>query len=223
MFKSILAVIQRDLTLAMRRKTDSLTPLFFFIIVLSLFPLSIGIEEAVLKTIAPGAIWIAVLLASMLSLQRLFADDFADGTLEQMLLTPHSLSLLVLGRVFAHWLVSGLPLIIITPLIALQYHLPVESLVIMIQALLIGTPILSLIGAIGSALTLGVRGGGIILTVLILPLFIPILIYGAGAITASFDATTDSTPFLLLLGTFLLLSIALAPIAAATALKITLE
>ena len=154
-------VVRRDLTLAMRRRSDVFTTLFFFDIVVSLFPLGIGPELETLRQIAPGVVWVAALLASMLALERLFAADHADGTLEQMLLTPQPVSLLVIGKVMAHWLVTGLPLVVMAPLLGLQYDLPAQALGVLMLSLLIGTPTLSLIGAIGAALTLGLRGGGV--------------------------------------------------------------
>jgi heme exporter protein B len=161
--KTFRIIVLRDLTLAMRRRTDLLTTLFFFIIVISLFPLGVGTEKETLRRIAPGIAWVAALLASMLALERLFSSDYQDGTLEQMLLAPQPLSVLVLGKVVAHWLLTGLPLVLIAPLVGLQYHLSADSLGIMMLSLLIGTPTLSLIGAIGAALTLGLRGGGVLL------------------------------------------------------------
>ncbi len=213
----------RDLTLAMRRRTDVLTTLFFFIIVVSLFPLGAGTEKMILMKIAPGVAWVAALLASMLALERLFASDFADGTLEQMLLTPQPIFILVLGKVFAHWLLTGLPLVFIAPLVGLQYYLPDEAVSTMMLALLIGTPILSLVGAIGAALTLGLRGGGILLSLLILPLYIPIMVYGAGVVSASATGTTDLQAYFSILSGFLILALVLSPIATAAALRISVE
>ena len=213
----------RDLTLAMRRRTDVLTTLFFFIIVVSLFPLGAGTEKIILMKIAPGVAWVAALLASMLALERLFASDFADGTLEQMLLTPQPMFILVLGKIFAHWLLTGLPLVFIAPLVGLQYYLPDEAVGTMMLALLIGTPILSLVGAIGAALTLGLRGGGILLSLLILPLYIPIMIYGAGVISASAMGTTDLQAYFSILSGFLILALVLSPMATAAALRISVE
>ena len=213
----------RDLTLAMRRRTDVLTTLFFFIIVVSLFPLGAGTEKVILQKIAPGVAWVAALLASMLALERLFASDFADGTLEQLLLTPQPMFVLVLGKIFAHWLLTGLPLVFIAPLVGLQYYLPDEAVITMMLALLIGTPVLSLIGAIGAALTLGLRGGGILLSLLILPLYIPIMIYGAGVVSASATGTTDLQAYFSILSGFLILALVLSPMATAAALKISVE
>ena len=170
MLKALKCVIARDLLLAFRRRSDVFTTLFFFIIVVSLFPLGVGPEPALLLTMAPGILWVAALLASTLALGRLFALDFADGTLEQMLLSPEPLSLIVLGKVIAHWMISGLPLVLLAPLLAVQYGLPADAVLVLFYSLLIGTPVLSLIGAIGAALTLGARGGGVLVSLLVLPL-----------------------------------------------------
>lgn len=166
----MLAVIRRDLLLAMRRKTEVLTALFFFVIVISLFPLGIGPETALLRKIAPGVLWVGALLATMLGLQRMFAADHADGTLEQMLLSPTPLALLVSGKNIAHWLVTGLPLVLLAPLLGMQFDLDGGALGVLTLGLLLGTPVLSLVGAVGAALTLGVRGGGVLLSLLVLPL-----------------------------------------------------
>ncbi|MGF1548543.1 MAG: heme exporter protein CcmB [Thiotrichales bacterium] len=223
MWRAFRTVLTRDLTLAMRRRTDVLTTLFFFIIVVSLFPLGVGAEAKILRFIAPGVAWIAALLASMLALERLFASDFADGTLEQMLLTPQPLAVLVLGKITAHWLLTGLPLVLIAPLVGLQYDLPAVATTTMMVALLLGTPVLSLIGAIGAGLTLGLRGGGILISLLVLPLYIPVLVYGAGAVSASLLEGGDTQPYLLLLGAFLILAMTFAPWASAAALRISVE
>ena len=160
MFSVFMWIVKRDLMLAMRHRADLFTALFFFVIVVSLFPLGIGPEPNTLREIAPGVVWVAALLASMLALERLFAVDHADGTLEQMLLAPQPVSLLVLGKITAHWLVTGLPLVVIGPVLGLQYDLAPDALGVLLVSLLLGTPALSLIGAIGAALTLGLRGGG---------------------------------------------------------------
>ena len=216
------AVVRRDLTLALRRRSDVLTTLFFFVIVVSLFPLGVGAQSTVLRSIAPGVVWVAALLASMLALVRLFASDFDDGTLEQLALSPQPLVLLVAAKVFAHWLVSGLPLVLVAPLLGMQFDLPVDALGVMTLALLLGTPCLSLIGAIGAALTLGVRGAGGLLAVLVLPLYIPVLIFGAGAVSATVSGMSASGQ-LSLLGAFLLIALVLGPWASAAALRIALE
>jgi len=223
MMLAMKTVVHRDLMLAMRRKTEVLTTLFFFIIVISLFPLGIGSEKQILVKIAPGVVWVAALLASMLALERLFASDYEDGTLEQMLLMPQSVFILVLGKVIAHWLLTGLPLVLIAPLVGLQYQLPDAAVSSMMQSLLVGTPVLSLIGAIGAALTLGVRGGGILLSLLILPLYIPVLIYGSGAIEASMLAGASAEPYLMLMAAFAIIAVVFAPWATGAALKIAVE
>ena len=223
MLKVFWCVLTRDITLAMRRRTDVLTTLFFFIIVVSLFPLGVGSERALLRELGPGVVWVAALLASMLALERLFAADYDDGTLEQMLLTAQPLSLLVLAKVTAHWLLTGLPLVLIAPLVAVQYALTDQAMWIMMASLLVGTPVLSLIGAIGAALTLGLRGGGILLSLLILPLYIPVLVYGSGAVSVSMIRVADTLPYFYLLGAFLLVALVFAPLASAAALRIAME
>jgi heme exporter protein B len=215
-------IVLRDLLLAMRRRADVATTLFFFVIVASLFPLGVGPEPKLLRAMAPGIVWVAALLASMLSLERLFAADYADGSLEQLVLAPEPLVLVVIGKVLAHWLVSGLPLVLISPAIALQYDLPAEAIVTLLLALLLGTPLLSLIGAIGAALTVGVRGGGVLISLLVLPLYVPVLIFGAGAVDAS-TIGMETGGHLSILGALLLLGMVLAPWATAAALRISLE
>lgn len=223
MWKTFKTVLARDLMLAMRHKTEILTTLFFFLIVISLFPLGVGIDKALLQKIAPGVAWIAALLASMLALERLFASDYEDGTLEQMLLSPQPLTIIVLAKVLAHWLLTGLPLVFIAPLVGLQYHLGTDATLMMMLALLLGTPILSLLGAIGAALTLGLRGGGVLISLLILPLYIPVLIYGAGAVVESTLSNGNVQSYLLFLAGFLMLTLVLTPWATAAALRIASE
>lgn len=218
----IITVIVRDLHLAWRRKADVLGTLFFFIIVVSLFPLGIGPEKDLLRTIAPGILWVAALLATMLSLNRLFAADYADGTLEQLAIAPHALSLTVLGKIIALWISTGLPLVILAPILGLQFDLPGEAFLTMTLALLIGTPILAALGAIGAGLTLGLRGGGVLLALLILPLYIPVLIFGAGAVEAVTQGMSPSG-HLSLLAAGLILSLVFAPWASAIALRIALD
>lgn len=214
--------MQRDLLLALRRRADVLTVLIFFVIVASLFPLGVGADPALLRTIAPGVIWVAALLASMLGLNRMFALDHADGTLEQMLLSATPLGLITAAKVLAHWLVSGLPLVLIAPLLALQFDLSQQYFGVLTLSLLLGTPALSLIGAIGAALTLGLRGGGALLSLLVLPLYIPVLIIGAGLVEAA-SSGIDVTAYFLLLGAFLLVAAAFAPWAVAVSLRISME
>jgi heme exporter protein B len=215
-------VLKRDLLLAFRRRSDVATTLFFFVIVSSLFPLGIGSDSAILSTIAPGVLWVAALLAGMISLARMFAADYADGSLEQMLLSPQPLPLLVSAKILAHWLVCGLPVVVLAPLIGLQYALPSEAIGVLVISLLIGTPALSLIGAIGAALTLGVRGSGLLVALLVLPLYIPVLIFGALAVAASQHGITPQA-HLSLLGAISLLALVLAPLATAAALRISVE
>lgn len=215
-------IVARDLMLAWRRRADVLATLFFFVIVASLFPLGIGPETQLLRSIAPGVVWVAALLASMLSLSRVFGNDYQDGTLEQLLLTPQPLYLVVIGKVLAQWLVSEVPLVLIAPLIGVQFDVAPKTLLILFVSLLIGTPILSLIGAIGAALTLGLRGGGVLIALLILPLYIPVLIFGAGAVDASISGMSPQAN-LSLLAAFLVVSLVFAPWATAAALRISLE
>ena len=219
---ALLAIVRRDMLLAMRRKSEVLTALFFFVIVVSLFPLGIGPEPALLRKIAPGVLWVAALLATMLGLNRLFAPDFADGTLEQMALSPTPLGLLVTGKIAAHWLVSGLPLVLLSPVLGLQFGLDGGTLLVLMAALLLGTPLLSLIGAIGAALTLGLRGGGVLLSLLVLPLYIPALIFGAGAVEA-YASGLDVVGHLSLLAAMLAVAVFFAPWATTAALRIALE
>lgn len=216
------AMVRRDLTLAMRRKADVLTSLFFFMIVVSLFPLGVGPELDTLRKIAPGVIWVAALLASMLSLGRMFSDDYQDGTLEQILLLPHPLSLIVMAKVIAHWLVSGLPLVLFAPLLGMQLGLDGNAIGQLMLTLILGTPVLSLLGSVGAALTLGLRGGGVLVSLLVLPLYIPVLIFGASAV-GSAAAGLGVESQVSLLGAFLVLSLLFAPLGTAAALRISME
>ena len=216
------AIVRRDLLMVMRRKSEVLTALFFFVIVSSLFPLGIGPEPALLRKIAPGVLWVGALLATMLGLQRMFATDHADGTLEQMAISPTPLVWLVVGKVVAHWLVSGLPLVLMAPALGIQFDLDPGALGVLMLALLLGTPLLSLIGAIGAALTLGVRGGGVLLSLLVLPLYIPALIFGAGAVESHISGL-GAGGHLSLLAAILIMAALFAPWAATAALRIALE
>jgi heme exporter protein B len=215
-------VIRRDLLLAMRRRADVLTTLVFFVMVVSLFPLGVGPEPEMLRKMASGVVWVAALLASMLSLPRMFSADYLDGTLEQMLLAPQSLTALVLGKIVAHWMLSGLPLVLIAPVLGLQFDMSPQALWMLILALLLGTPILSMIGAIGAALTLGLRGGGVLVSLLVLPLCIPVLIFGAGAVEAV-TSGMSAVSNLSLLGAFMLFALVFTPFVAAQALRISME
>jgi heme exporter protein B len=215
-------LIARDLLLAWRRRADVGVALLFFVIVASLFPLGVGAEPNQLRAIAPGVIWVAALLSSLLSLGRLFAADHADGTLEQLMLGAAPLGVVAAAKTAAHWLVAGLPLVVIAPVIALQYDVERPLYGVLALSLLLGTPVLSFIGAIGAALTLGLRGGGVLLALLVLPLYVPVLIIGAGAL----DATTSglsALPYFLLLGALLVLAGAFTPWAIAAALRISAE
>jgi heme exporter protein B len=220
--RGVVCVIERDLRLAWRRPADTLSVLFFFVIVVSLFPLGIGPEPDLLRRMAPGIVWVAALLASMLSLARLFSEDLQDGTLELQLLSATPLSLLVFGKAFTHWLCSGLPLALVSPLLALQFGLAPNAMAVLAASLLLGTPVLSLVGAIGAALTVGVRGAGVLLSLLVLPLVVPVLIFGANAVDAS-TSGAGVTGHFSLLGAMLVLALAGAPLAAAAALRIALE
>jgi heme exporter protein B len=222
MLDVLLGLVRRDLLLALRNKSDVGTALLFFVIVTSLFPLGIGAEPGLLRAIAPGVIWVAALLSSMLSLGRLFAADHADGTLEQMVLGAAPLGAVAAAKTLAHWLGSGLPLVLIAPLIALQYDLPLSLYGVLVLSLLLGTPTLSLIGAIGAALTLGLRGGGVLLSLLVLPLYVPVLIMGAGGVEMA-AAGMSGQGHLLLLAAMLVGAAAFAPWAIAAALRISLE
>lgn len=218
----LVLVVRRDLILAMRRRADVLTTLIFFVMVVSLFPLGVGPEMEMLRKMAPGVLWVAALLSSMLSLGRLFSADYLDGTLEQMMLAPQSLSMLVLGKITAHWMVSGLPLVLMAPVLGLQFDMSAQAIGVLIVGLLLGTPILSMIGAIGAALTLGLRGGGVLLSLLVLPLCIPVLIFGTGAVEAV-SSGLNTTPHLSLLGALLVLALVFTPWVSAQALRISME
>ena len=215
-------IVWRDLMLAWRRRADVLATLFFFVIVVSLFPLSTSPDPQLLRSIAPGVVWVAALLASMLSLGRLFANDYSDGTLEQMLLTPQPLYLIVLGKVFAQWLVSEVPLVVVAPVLGVQFGLSRNTLLVLMFSLALGTPVLSLIGSIGAALTLGLRGSGVLVALLVLPLYIPVLIFGALAVDAAIAGASPES-HLSLLGAVLVLSLVFAPWATCAALRISLE
>ncbi len=222
MLSVFLQVIRRDLLLAMRQKSDVLNTLFFFVVVVTMVPLGIGPEPALLRDIAAGVVWVAALLAAILSLPRLFANDYADGTLEQMLLSAEPLSLIVLGKAAAHWLTTGLPLTVMAVAFGVVFDLDTTATLVLVVSLALGTPVLSLIGSIGAALTLGLRGGGVLTSLLVLPLYIPVLIFGAGAVGAAASGL-DVTAYFLLLGAFALFAVVLTPWAVAIALRISVE
>lgn len=215
-------ILRRDMTLAYRRRADVLSTLFFFVIVVSLFPFGVGPEQNQLRLMAPGILWVAALLASMLSLGRMFAFDYLDGTLEQMLIGAAPLGLIVAAKVLAHWLVSGFPLVLVAPLLGVMFDLPGGQIQVLAISLLIGTPVLSLIGSVGAALTLGLRGGGILVTLLVLPLYVPVLIFGAGAVGAEASGVGPQS-HLFLLAAFSVVSALFAPWAAAAGLRISSE
>ena len=216
------ALLWRDLRIAVGRRSDIAGALLFFVIVTSLFPLAIGPEPGLLRRLAPGIVWVAALLASMLSLARVFADDWHDGCLEQLLLAATPLPLLVLAKMTAHWLTTGLLLALVSPLLALQFDLSAPATAALVASLLLGTPVMSLVGGIGAALTVGVRGAGLLLSLLVLPLVVPVLIFGAGAVGAV-DAGQSPSAHFSLLGAMLAAALFLAPFAAAAALRIALD
>lgn len=219
---AFLALIKRDLTLAFRHRAEIANPLLFFVLVTALFPLGIGSKPAVLQTIGPGIIWVAALLAALLSLDSVFRSDFDDGTLEQIMMSPHPLSVLLLAKVLTHWLISGLPLLVVAPLLGMFLGLPGIEIKTLLITLALGTPVLSLIGAIGVALTVGLRRGGMILSLLVLPLYIPVLIFSASAVDAA-GAGLSISGHLSLLTALLILAVSLSPAATASALRISLN
>jgi heme exporter protein B len=213
-------IVKRDLMIAFRHRDDIINPLLFFVIVVTLFPLGVGPESTMLSRIAPGIIWVAALLSTLLSLDRLFKSDYADGSLEQMLLSPHPIFILVLAKIVAHWLLTGLPLILIAPLLAVLLHLQESSYGALMLTLLLGTPVLSLLGAIGVALTVGIKKGGVLLSLLVLPLYIPILIFATSAI----DTAGMNLPYngqLAIIAAIFFASLTLAPFAVSAALKVS--
>ena len=219
---AIFHVIRRELLIAFRRQAEVFNPLWFFIIVITLFPLGVGPEPNLLARIAPGIVWVAALLAALLSMERLFRDDFVDGSLEQMLLMPTPLPILAFAKMLAHWMLTGLPLLLISPLLAILLSLEWETWKAVVLTLLIGTPTLSFLGAIGVALTVGLRKGGVLLSLLILPLYIPVLIFATSAI----DAASLGMPYngqMALMGAMLVASATLSPFAVAASLRISVQ
>jgi heme exporter protein B len=219
---AFLALLRRDLVIAFRRRSEMVNPLLFFVLVTSLFPLGVGSQPKLLALMAPGVVWVAALLAALLSLDTIFRSDFEDGTLEQLLLSAQPVSVLVIAKVLAHWLITGLPLLLMAPVLGTFLGLPSQAVGTLVWSLLFGTPALSLIGAIGVALTVGLRKGGVILSLLVLPLYVPILIFGAGAVgnaTMGIDATAQ----MYIMAAFLIFSLTLSPIATAAALRVSLS
>lgn len=213
-------LLTRESRLLFRRPAELANPLVFFAIVIALFPLAVGPESKLLQTISPGLIWVAALLAVLLSLDGLFRSDFEDGSLEQWVVSPHPLALLVLAKVLAHWAFSGLALVLLAPLLGLMLGMPVSALPVLLMSLLLGTPVLSLLGAVGAALTVGLKRGGLLLALLILPLYIPVLILGSGALQAALQGL-PALGYLLWLSSLTALAVTLTPFAIAAGLKIS--
>ncbi|MBB4285435.1 heme exporter protein CcmB [Roseospira goensis] len=219
---AVLAVLRRDLRLALRQGADSLMVVAFFVITVALFPFGVGPELAVLERISAGVVWVTALLAAMLSLDRLFQADYEDGSLDLLTLTPTPTVALVLGKVTAHWLTTGLPLIVASPLLAVLLAMRPEGYGVLLAAMALGTPTLSLIGSVGAALVLGARRGGVLLSLLVLPLYIPVLVFGVSAVDAAVMGL-DYGPQLMILGALLLGGLVLCPWAASAALKQAVE
>ncbi|MEZ5504755.1 MAG: heme exporter protein CcmB [Gammaproteobacteria bacterium] len=220
LWQGFTALLRRDLLIAFRQRSDLVNPLFFFIMVIALFPLGIGPEKSTLEKIAPGVIWIAALLSTLLSVDSLFRQDFEDGALELALLSPQPLFVLVLGKVVAHWLVSALPLILVSPILSVMLFMDAETVKVTLYSLLLGTPVLSMISAIGAALTVGLRKGGVLIAIIALPLYVPVLIFGTGAVQAAAMGMAWSGQ-LAVMATFLVLALAFAPFAVAAGLRIS--
>jgi len=220
LFTAFYTLLRRDLLMAFRHRGELANPLLFFVLVVSLFPLALGPDSRTLAPLAPGVIWVAALLASMLSLEGLFRSDFDDGALEQLLLSPHPVAVLVFAKVLAHWLITGVPLIVLAPLLGVLLHLPQPGMPALMLSLLLGTPVLSLVGSIGVALTVGVRRGGLLLSLLILPLYVPVLIFAASAVGDAAHGLQVGAQ-LTFLAAMLVLALRLAPIATGAALRIS--
>ena len=217
-----LALLLRDLRLAARRRLDALLPLVFFVVAVSLFPLGVGPEAQTLRQIAPGVVWVCALLATMLSVQQLYAGDQADGSLEQLLLAPQPAIVVAAAKSLAHWLVNGAPLVLVAPLVGVLFDLSAPALGALVLSLLLGTPVLSLLGGLGAALTLGLRSAGMLLILIVLPLTMPVLIFGAGAVVAV-EAGQSPAGHYSLLGALLIATLMGAPLATAAALRISTE
>ena len=220
--RAFTVLIRRDLVLAARRRAEMANPILFFILVTSLFPLGMGANPKLLQAAGPGIIWVAALLAALLSLESIFRSDFEDGSLEQYLMSSHPVSVLVLAKIIAHWLITGLPLLVISPLLGILLGLPAAGIKILMVTLLLGTPILSLIGAVGAALTVGLRKGGMILSLLVLPLYIPLLIFASSAVDSA-AVGLPVTAHLSLIAALLVLAMSLSPFATAAALRVSLS
>lgn len=218
----MVALVRRDVLIALRRRAEMANPLLFFLMVCTLFPLGIGPEPTRLAALAPGVIWVVALLACLLASDGLFRTDYDDGSLEQMLLSPASTYLLALAKSLAHWLITGLPLVLMSPLLAVLLQLPSQAILTLSISLLLGTAILSLVGAIGAALTVGLRRGGLLIALIVLPLYVPVLIFGAGAVQAAVEGFSNSGQ-LAVLGALLALALPLAPFAVAAALRVSVD
>ena len=222
MLNLFLSVIRRDLLLALKQKSDIVQTLFFFAVVVTLVPLGVGAETNLLRSMASGVVWVAALLAALLSLPRLFAHDWADGTLEQMLISAEPLTVIVLAKVSAHWLVTGVPMTVFSLVFGVMFDLPAEETWVLTAALALGTPVLSLVGAIGAALTLGLRAGSVLTSLLVLPLYIPVLVFGAGA-AVQVAMSVSPAAYLMVTGALTLFALAAAPFAVAAALRISMQ
>lgn len=222
MLNLFFSVIRRDLLLALKQKSDIVQTLFFFAVVVTLVPLGVGAETNLLRSMAPGVVWVAALLAALLSLPRLFAHDWADGTLEQMLISAEPLTVIVLAKVSAHWLVTGVPMTVFSLVFGVMFDLPAEETWVLTAALALGTPVLSLVGAIGAALTLGLRAGSVLTSLLVLPLYIPVLVFGAGA-AVQVAMSVSPAAYLMVTGALALFALAAAPFAVAAALRISMQ
>lgn len=220
--RAMWATLRRDLLVTARHRADAVTGLVFFVVVTSLFPLGVGSETRLLREIGPGVVWVAALLASLLSLPRLFVADHADGTLEQLLLRPHPLALLALSKVAGHWVTTGVPLVLVSPLLGLQYGLDADAIGVLMLSLLLGTPVLSLLGAVGAALSLGLRGAGVLTALIVLPLNAPLLIFGSGVVQAQMAGLATSGLFSIM-GALLALGLVAVPFALAQAMRIACE
>ncbi|MDX1344737.1 MAG: heme exporter protein CcmB [Sedimenticolaceae bacterium] len=219
---AFLDLLRRDLLLAMRRRSELANPMLFFVMVIVLFPLGVGAEPKLLEQMSSGVVWVAALLAALLTLDSIFRSDFEDGSLEQILFGAHPVTMILLAKVIAHWLVTGLPLLLVAPVLATFLGMNPDAIGVLMLSLLLGTPVLSLIGSIGVALTVGLRRGGVILSLLVLPLYVPVLIFGAAAV----DAAASGMPVtgqMYIMAAFLVLAVTLAPLAAAAALRISLS
>ncbi len=219
---AFILLFKRDLTLAYRRRAELVNPLLFFILVTTMFPLGIGNDPVLIQKVGPGVVWVAALLSALLSLDAMFRSDYEDGSLEQFMLSAHPVSILVLAKVLAHWMVTGLPLFIAAPLLAMMLNIPVAAIPTLMLTLILGTPVLSLIGSVGVALTVGLRRGGVILSLLVLPLFVPVLIFATDAVQTAI-AGIPTTAQISILSAMLVGSLVLAPPATAASLRISLS